>query len=372
MTGQGIVPHLGITPNSARRESERTCWICFATETENLMATWLHPCQCRGSTKWVHESCLYRWIDEKQNGNSRAKVTCMQCQVEYIIIFPKVSRLAIILERFQDIVRHCSLFVAASAFLGSVYWTAVTYGGLTVIQVFGQQRGMEIMEKGDPFILLVGLPFIPVALILSRLIRWEDALLRLWHKRHEIADNLPLVKRLFNRPSNSSLRAGEPAPLSVPDEPVDFARIFCGGIMLPSIATIMGNIMYRNMTPPLYRTLLGGATFIGVKGILKIYLRQKQYLNKTRRHIVDYTEENVRIYMSDGQDESRESVRQIAGSEDNESDLGEDMENEVADADVDINPDATQTSDIDDSQFDDVRDHVIISVPDRPYTLFLS
>ncbi|XP_030564647.1 E3 ubiquitin-protein ligase MARCH5 [Drosophila novamexicana] len=367
MTGQGLVPELGGELESLARESERTCWICFATEAENRLATWLHPCQCRGSTKWVHESCLYRWIDEKQNGNSRTKVSCMQCRVEYIIIFPKVSRMAMILERFQDLVRQCSPFVAASAFLGSVYWTAVTYGGITVIQVFGQQRGMELMEKGDPFFLLIGLPFIPVALILTRLIRWEDAVLRLWHNRHSIVRKLPLVNWLLNARTNPATRVGDPAPPPVPDEPVDFARIFCGAILLPSIATVMGNVIYRNMSAPLYRTLLGGLTFIGLKGILKIYLRQKQYLNKTRRHIVDYTEENVRTYMSAGQSRSQADVRQYAGSDDNESEPDEEnVDDEV------LNEDATTTSELDDSDSDDVRDHVVISVPDRPYTLFLS
>ncbi|TDG38913.1 hypothetical protein AWZ03_014665 [Drosophila navojoa] len=402
MNGQSIVPVVGMTSS---RESERTCWICFATEAENRMATWLHPCQCSGSTKWVHESCLYRWIDEKQNGNSRTKVTCMQCRVEYIIIFPKVSRVATVLERMQNFIRQCCPFLAASAFLGSVYWTAVTYGGITVIQVFGQQRGMELMEKGDPVFLLIGLPFIPVALILSRLIRWEDAVLRLWHKRRVIASSLPLVNRLVNRQSSP----GELVPLPVPDEPVQFSRIFCGGILLPSIAKLMGHIIYRNMSPPLYRTLLGGATFIGVKGILTIYLRQKQYLSKTRRHIVDYTEENVRLYMSSTGDQPPENARQIAGSEDNESEFsGEygdfdfdvaeaeaegvdvnvnmdmdvamqvnmdiivNVDNEAADADVDVEVGATQTSELDDSEFNDVRDRVIISVPDRPYTLFLN
>ncbi|VDL64655.1 unnamed protein product [Hymenolepis diminuta] len=26
---------------------------------------WIHPCRCRGSSKWVHQDCLQRWIDEK-------------------------------------------------------------------------------------------------------------------------------------------------------------------------------------------------------------------------------------------------------------------------------------------------------------------
>ncbi|XP_034482747.1 E3 ubiquitin-protein ligase MARCHF5 [Drosophila innubila] len=306
-------------------EMERTCWICFATEGENRRAIWLHPCQCRGSTKWVHESCLYRWIDEKQNGNSRMKVSCMQCRVEYIIIFPTVSRLAIVLEGFQDLIRQCSPFVAVSAFLGSVYWTAVTYGGITILQVFGQQRGMELMERGDPIFLLVGLPFIPVALILTRLIRWEDAVLRLWHNRHVIVRKLPLINWLFDAQND----AADLATPAVPEEPIDFARIFCGAILLPSVATLMGNLIYRHMTTPLHRTLLGGLTFIGVKGILKIYLRQRQYLNKTRRHIVDYNEENLRIY-SNNQPQSRSlaTLRQHAGFQDLDSEYEQEEEEE--------------------------------------------
>ncbi|KAM8720500.1 hypothetical protein ACLKA7_006530 [Drosophila subpalustris] len=364
MSGQGNSTELMRSGGpETERETERTCWICFATEAENRRATWLHPCQCRGSTKWVHESCLYRWIDEKQNGNSRMRVACMQCRVEYIIIFPTVSRVAIVLESFQDLIRQCSPFVAVSAFLGSVYWTAVTYGGITILQVFGQQRGMEIMERGDPIFLLVGLPFIPVALILTRLIRWEDAVLRLWHNRHIIVRKLPLVNWLCDARSDAAADLAAP---SVPEEPINFARIFCGAIILPSVATLVGNVLYRNMATPLHRTLLGGLTFIGVKGILKIYLRQKQYLNKTRRHIIDYTEENLRIH-ANNQSRSLATLRQNAGYQDIDSDYElDDQETEgetEAEAEAELTPSSL-------SEADDVRDHVIIRVPDRPFSLF--
>jgi len=35
--------------------------------------------------------CLQRWVDEKQRGNSTAKVLCPQCNTEYLIIFPKLG-----------------------------------------------------------------------------------------------------------------------------------------------------------------------------------------------------------------------------------------------------------------------------------------
>ncbi|XP_033150286.1 E3 ubiquitin-protein ligase MARCH5 [Drosophila busckii] len=320
---------------SGHRESERTCWICFATESENRLAVWRHPCQCRGSTKWVHESCLYRWIDEKQNGNSRMKVTCMQCRVEYLIIFPQAGAFTMLLERAQDVIRQCSPFVAASAFLGSIYWTAVTFGGITVLQVLGQQRGMELIERGDPFFLLVGLPFIPVGLILSRLIRWEEALLR--PSPPARPPHCYLSSRWCRRPA-------------------DFARIFCGAILLPSISMLVGNLLYsKKAASPLQRTLLGGFTFIALKGILKIYMRQRQYLHKSRRHIVDYTEENVRQYAPPATP-STQASRQFAGRD----------EQEAAVAAV-ATETLTPTQDA-----EDVRQQLVVSVPDCPYTLLIS
>ena len=47
-----------------------------------------------------------------------------------------------------------------------------------------------MMERADPLFLLMGLPTIPVVLVLGKMIRWEDYLIRLWHKR-----NLPPGKQ---------------------------------------------------------------------------------------------------------------------------------------------------------------------------------
>lgn len=70
----------------------RSCWVCFATDEDDRTAEWVRPCRCRGSTKWVHQACLQRWVDEKQRGNSTARVACPQCNAEYLIVFPKLGR----------------------------------------------------------------------------------------------------------------------------------------------------------------------------------------------------------------------------------------------------------------------------------------
>ena len=59
-------------PNLIREDEgpePRECWICFVPETENPVAQWVTPCRCAGSLGHVHQDCVKRWVEEKQNGN---------------------------------------------------------------------------------------------------------------------------------------------------------------------------------------------------------------------------------------------------------------------------------------------------------------
>uniref|UniRef100_A0A2D4HFB5 Uncharacterized protein n=1 Tax=Micrurus lemniscatus lemniscatus TaxID=129467 RepID=A0A2D4HFB5_MICLE len=78
--------------------------------------------------------------------------------------------------------------------VGSIYWTAVTYGAVTVMQVVGHKEGLDVMERADPLFLLIGLPTIPVMLILGKMIRWEDYVLRLWRK---YSNKLQILNSIF-------------------------------------------------------------------------------------------------------------------------------------------------------------------------------
>ncbi|XP_026839864.1 E3 ubiquitin-protein ligase MARCH5 isoform X2 [Drosophila erecta] len=279
-------------------EAERCCWICFATDEDNRLAAWVKPCQCRGTTKWVHQSCLYRWIDEKtQKGNALRTVSCPQCQTEYIIVFPQMGKLGGALEAIDNLIKRLSPFLAAGFFVGSLYWTAVTYGAVTFLQIVGHEHGMSIMEAGDPLVLLIGLPAIPVGLVLGRLIRWEDALLRVIRNRGTVVRKFPFVSLIYpNLQEEDQQSISNPATPALSD-PVSATRVFCGALLLPTISSIVGRILFDTVDNTLHRTLLGGLTFITVKGILKIYLKQKQYGRRKKRRIVDYTEENIRNFM---------------------------------------------------------------------------
>uniref|UniRef100_A0A3B3VL31 E3 ubiquitin-protein ligase MARCHF5 n=1 Tax=Poecilia latipinna TaxID=48699 RepID=A0A3B3VL31_9TELE len=161
-------------------QSEKHCWVCFATERDDRGAEWVSPCRCKGCTKWIHQSCLQRWLDEKQKGNGGAAVNCPQCGTEYCIIFPKMGPLVYFLQQADRALSRASPFAAVGVVVGTVYWSAVTYGAVTVMQVVGHKKGLFVMERADPLFLLMGLPTIPVLLVLGKMIRWEDYLVRLW------------------------------------------------------------------------------------------------------------------------------------------------------------------------------------------------
>ena len=36
-------------------DDERQCWVCFASQDDDPVAAWVHPCLCKGTTKWVHQ-----------------------------------------------------------------------------------------------------------------------------------------------------------------------------------------------------------------------------------------------------------------------------------------------------------------------------
>jgi E3 ubiquitin-protein ligase MARCH5 len=67
-----------------------------------------------------------------------------------------------ILDTIDKIIQKACPFIAGGILVGSVFWTAVTYGAVTIMQILGHKEGLNVMEKADPLIMLIGLPTIPV------------------------------------------------------------------------------------------------------------------------------------------------------------------------------------------------------------------
>ena len=88
-----------------QEDEEKQCWVCFATEEDDPDAVWVRPCKCRGTTKWVHQACIQRWVDEKQKGNNSAEVECPQCGMAYVIKLPRANAIVAVLDTIDKVVQ---------------------------------------------------------------------------------------------------------------------------------------------------------------------------------------------------------------------------------------------------------------------------
>lgn len=100
----------------------------------------------------------------------------------------------VVLDTIDAVIFRVCPFIAAGIVVGSIYWTAVTYGAVTVMQVVGHKDGLTMMEQADPLVLLVGLPTIPIMLVLGKMLRWEDQALS-FLRRH--ASKVPILKHFL-------------------------------------------------------------------------------------------------------------------------------------------------------------------------------
>lgn len=236
--------------NHVEEEDKRYCWVCFATDEDDTTVPWVQPCNCRGTTKWVHQACIQRWVDEKQKGNPSGKVSCPQCNTQYIIVFPHMGPVIVMLDAVDNVIYKVCPFVAAGIVVGSIYWTAVTYGAVTVMQVVGHKEGLSVMEQADPLVLLVGLPTIPIMLILGKMVRWEDSVLAFLRRNSK---KVPFLKYLFPSCGEERRTSMDLPPLS---DPVSATRILCSALLLPTVATLCGKLFFDSVPSNLQRTVL--------------------------------------------------------------------------------------------------------------------
>lgn len=282
--------HRGPVKDEAEsEEDEKQCWVCFASEEDDPAAAFVHPCRCRGTTKWVHQVCIQRWVDEKQKGNNYAGVSCPQCGTEYFIKFPDAGGIVRILDAFDKLIGRLCPVIAGGVGVGSLYWTCVTYGAVTVMQITGHERGLVLMETADPLLLLVSLPLVPLGLVLGKMVKWQEPLLQGLRK---YVPRLTITRFLLPVFSIQPAREGSSAAASLPAsaEPVSVTRTFCGALFFPTVATFLGRALFDNIKSPLRRAAMGGFTFVAVKGVLKIYHKQHTYIRQCKRLILDFEE----------------------------------------------------------------------------------
>lgn len=203
-----------------------------------------------------------------------------------------------LLDAMEEITHKVCPFIAGGVLLGSIYWIAITYGAVTVMQVVGHREGLEMMESADPLVLLVLLPTIPVTLISAKMYNWEDSVLLFLRKYCSKIPALAYILPFGNvEGDRGAIVTGHPNHQNPNgNNHLSPTRIFCSALLLPTISTILGRIFFRSIQNNLHRTILGGLTYITIKGALKIYHKQMLYIRNSSRKILDYTDSNIKLY----------------------------------------------------------------------------
>merc|ERR1712200_343713 len=111
------------------------------------------------------------------------------------------------------------------------------------------------------------------------MVRWQDPVLttlRIYLPR------FPLTRYLLPAFSGEPEREGSGAAASIPPstDPISITRNFCGALFFPTIATFLGKTLFQETTSPLKRAILGGVTYVAVKGVFKVYHKQHQYIRQ--------------------------------------------------------------------------------------------
>ncbi|XP_034139194.1 E3 ubiquitin-protein ligase MARCHF5 [Drosophila guanche] len=303
-------------------EEVRICWICLTGDEEQPphRIDWLHPCRCRGSTKWVHRVCLNRWIDaqQRQLQQPNQPIVCTQCLTQYIMVLPPLNAFDRTLQwlfRFYNSVCHSMMPGTLSSV---VYLSAGAYGAITMIQIFGFRVAMTLI-KAEPLVLMVVLPTIPTVLVLLRDFQWDMRLIRLWRSRRiarpavlaedghmlpgaPLDDNYYAAMALLGNPDMEILQEENLFSL---EGIANATKSFYVALSLPSIATLLGRTLYAKVNNKLLGTVLGGLTFLGIKALARAYMRQCNRQCLRGRRVLDNLPLNVQRYNSLRQSGSR-------------------------------------------------------------------
>ncbi|KAL5699547.1 RING-type E3 ubiquitin transferase [Ranunculus cassubicifolius] len=115
--------------------SEPICRICFDSEGEDLIA----PCDCRGTQKYVHRSCLDHWRSTKEGF---AFAHCTECRALFVLranVPPDRwwSRLKFQLLVVRD---HALIFVCVQLIVGIFGMLVYKFYGTELREMFGYQE----------------------------------------------------------------------------------------------------------------------------------------------------------------------------------------------------------------------------------------
>jgi len=94
------------------------CRICFDIETFD--DPFISPCRCKGTSQYVHKSCLYSW--RHFNRDSVAWTQCMECGTDYTIRYKYPMEREDIFPRIKSISGIYFFQYLMGVFFGTIIW----------------------------------------------------------------------------------------------------------------------------------------------------------------------------------------------------------------------------------------------------------
>ncbi|KAI1711602.1 RING-variant domain-containing protein [Ditylenchus destructor] len=149
--------------DSNPEEAEKFCKICYGADAD-ADGSWVTPCKCSGTIKWVHKKCLLRWVD---SAPLLQKSQCNACRYEYRrcwfikppsrwtlpkihLNFWEVAEIFLDIYSTAKLVRYTSeMFQGKKSFFRSllyfVFWKSFTFNNRRII--YYQNLGANLISS---------------------------------------------------------------------------------------------------------------------------------------------------------------------------------------------------------------------------------
>lgn len=273
-------------------ELNRFCLICsnmleFESKAKGIKLQWLQPCQCEGAGKYIHETCLTRWVTAHQQEDPYKKVACPNCSTEFLIVNQKLNIFADALEKLELMWLKFTPSYASGIDISMIYIAAFSYGATTVMQIIGYNKAIYLMKSIPSIYLMCSLPLVPVVVSTTGIL--QRSLARRFQE-------LPVIQRMFPYGTLSDNYNGDELWIAAGVNSSCFVetKVLLTYLYVPTIATIFGKTFFKSVpTTPGCRFILGGLSFLALHAISKIYLQKKRNDRCKQRQIGNWNEDTT-------------------------------------------------------------------------------
>lgn len=254
----------------------------------------LSSCKCR--KKLAHVKCFNNYIDVRQDGNINIQIACPQCNLKYEFTYPYNGVILQIFDLFDQCLNTTGQILMITSLIAAVYWCSFSYGVLTLMQIYGNEQGTQIIKNLNIVTSAVVLPVIPIVLVSCRFIPWQHTLEKLFpflfkFKSKDYSNKYDDSDNEIENDSNEYFYSDENGSYEN-TKLLKKIRLVVGGLALPSIAVVIEKLIFSLVkdsgSSSILRTSMIGLTFVGVKGIAKLIYRRKKTWEEENKSIQNY------------------------------------------------------------------------------------